>query len=96
MKARREVQGRCAAPPPRERPRAREADALPDARDGLNRLERAILTALAELQRERAREWANTAMLYGRVVERVDVSQREFLEALQKLVGAAVGGRRAR
>lgn len=71
-------------------------DRLPDVRDGLNRVERAILAALAQLQRERGRESVSTAMLYGRVVEVVDVGQREFMLVLQKLVGAPLSSRRPR
>jgi hypothetical protein len=72
--------------PPRP-PRPPE-DALPDVRDGLNRIERAILVALAELQAERP-DGANVPlpMLYGRVVERVDVGVEEFQEIVARLVG---------
>lgn len=60
---------------------------LPDARDGLTRLERVILWQLREAQRELGRESIPTAMLYGRVVEHVNVSVAEFQAVLQKLVG---------
>jgi hypothetical protein len=59
---------------------------LPDARDGLTRLERVILWQLSELQRETGRATIPTAMLYGRVVEHVNVSVQEFQRVLQKLV----------
>ena len=66
-------------------------DRLPDVRDGLTRLERAILFVLAETERERGGANVPTAMLYGRVVERIDVSQQEFMAVLQRLVGTRVG-----
>jgi hypothetical protein len=62
-------------------------DDLPDARDGLTRLERVILWQLREAQNELGRESVPTALLYGRVVEHVDVSVAEFQRVLQKLVG---------
>lgn len=60
---------------------------LPDARDGLTRLERIILWQLAEVQKERGGANVPTAMLYGRVVEHINVSVEEFQRVLQKLVG---------
>jgi hypothetical protein len=62
-------------------------DDLPDIRDGLTRLERAILLKLAELQEEWGDRNVPTAQLYGRVVEVVNVSQDEFMAALRRLVG---------
>jgi hypothetical protein len=62
-------------------------DRLPDVRDGLTRLERVILYVLAETQRERGDRNVPTFMLYGRVVELIDVSQAEFQATLQRLVG---------
>jgi hypothetical protein len=66
---------------------ASDDDRLPDVRDGLTRLERAILYVLAETERERGGRSVPTAMLYGRVVELVDVSVAEFQATLQRLVG---------
>lgn len=63
--------------------RPREAQ-LPDVRDGLNPLERAILTVLAQLRHEREAHVASFE-LYGRVCERVDVSLGEFQAALTRL-----------
>ena len=60
---------------------------LPDARDGLTRLERIILWQLAETQKERGDGKVPTAMLYGRVVQHIDVSIEEFQRVLQKLIG---------
>ena len=62
-------------------------DRLPDVRDGLTRLERVILWQLDLAQRERNGRDVPTAMLYGRVVEQVDVSIDEFQRTLQRLVG---------
>jgi hypothetical protein len=64
----------------------RDEDRLPDVRDGLTRLERAILFVLHETQRERGNASVTTAMLYGRVVELVNVSQEEFMQALQRMI----------
>ena len=62
------------------------SDELPDARDGLTRLERIILWQLNEAQKERGDKNVPTAMLYGRVVEHINVSVEEFQRVLQKLV----------
>ena len=66
---------------------------IPDARDGLTRLERVIVWKLSELERERGGAPVPTAMLYGNVVEHVTVSVEEFQAALQRLVGRGVPGR---
>lgn len=62
-------------------------DRLPDVRDGLTRLERVILWQLHVTQRERDDRNVPTAMLYGRVVEHVNVSVEEFQRTLQRLIG---------
>ena len=59
---------------------------LPDARDGLTRLERIILWQLSEAQKELGRDSIPTALLYGRVVEHIDVSVEEFQAIVQRLV----------
>jgi hypothetical protein len=61
-------------------------DRIPDVRDGLTRLERVILHVLGECERERGGRDVPTAMLYGRVVERIDVSVDDFTATLQRLV----------
>lgn len=61
-------------------------DMLPDARDGLTRLERIILWQLHELQKETGRESIPTPMLYGRVLEHIDVTVDELQRVLQKHV----------
>ena len=61
---------------------------LRDARDGLTRLERIILWQLHEAQKELGRDSVPTAMLYGRVVEHIDVSVEEFQTVVQRLIGS--------
>jgi hypothetical protein len=60
---------------------------LPDARDGLTRLERIILWQLREISGERGGASVPATMLYGRVIEYVDVSVAEFQATLRRLVG---------
>jgi len=60
-------------------------DKLPDARDGLNRKERVVLYCMHELQKERNGRNVPTAMLYGRVLEHVDMSESELQDILQRL-----------
>ena len=64
----------------------RPEDALPDLRDGLTRLERVILLELEKAQRELGRAEVPSVLLYGRVAEQLEVSQREFQRALIRLV----------
>ncbi len=61
--------------------------ALPDVRDGLTRLERIILYELREAERERPGRNVPTALLYGRVVEHIDVGIADFQAALTRLIG---------
>ena len=63
-------------------------DRVPDARDGLTRLERIILWQLHLTQQERDGANVPTAMLYGRVLEHIDVTIAEFQAVLSRLVGA--------
>lgn len=65
----------------------RAEDDLPDVRDGLTRLERIILFELSEARREQNGRNVPTTMLYGRVVERINVSVAEFQRVLCRLVG---------
>ncbi|MFT3930855.1 MAG: hypothetical protein QM709_11250 [Spongiibacteraceae bacterium] len=62
-------------------------DNIPDVRDGLNRKERAILYCLQQAQQEMGGRNVPTIMLYGRVVELVDISPDEFQTILSRLVG---------
>jgi len=64
-----------------------ELDRIPDARDGLTRVERVVLWQLHEAQRERGGRSVPTAMLYGRVVEHVSISVRELQTILARLTG---------
>jgi len=81
-----------ASPFPRPQYGRRSAlDNLPDVRDGLNRKERIILFTLHEAQKERRGRYVSTAMLYGRVVERIDMSVEEFQRILQRMVGVQGG-----
>ncbi len=66
---------------------ADERDRIPDARDGLTRLERVVLWQLSEAQKERAGRSVPTAMLYGRVVEHMPISVDELQRVLARLTG---------
>ena len=57
---------------------------LPDVRDGLTRVERIVLTCLHEAQQELGGRNVPTAMLYGRVVEKVNISEAQLVAVLQK------------
>jgi hypothetical protein len=65
-----------------------DEDRIPDVRDGLTRVERVILWQLSEAQKERGGRSVPTAMLYGRVVEHVDISVEELQRTLARLVGS--------
>ena len=60
---------------------------LPDIRDGLTRKERIVLDCLNEMKRERGDRHVPTVMLYGRVVEKIDMSPDEMQSILQRLAG---------
>lgn len=62
-------------------------DHVPDVRDGLTRRERIVLWCLSELQKERKNRHVPTAMLYGSVVEYVDMSVEEMQSILARFVG---------
>jgi hypothetical protein len=72
-------------------------DWLPDVRDGLSRVERIVLHTLKTLQDELAASHRHgrpaaeldvkTTMLYGRVVEQVDISVAELQDVLGRLAG---------
>jgi uncharacterized protein YehS (DUF1456 family) len=59
---------------------------IPDVRDGLTRLERIVLYVLANAQRELNGRSVPTAMLYGRVLEYVDLGEAELQACLQGLI----------
>ena len=58
---------------------------LPDGRDGLTRKERIVLYCIHEIQKERGGRNVSTVMLYGRVVEHVNISEQELQLILQRL-----------
>ena len=62
-------------------------DRLPDVRDGLTRAERVILWQISRLEVELEDRNVPTVMLYGRVIEYVDMSIDEFQNTLRRLVG---------
>jgi hypothetical protein len=62
-------------------------DDLPDVRDGLTARERIVLQCLADLQQERGGRYVPMGMLYGSVVEYVDMSVEEMQRILVRLVG---------
>jgi len=67
-----------------------DLDRIPDVRDGLTRIERVVLFELHQAQKERGGRDVPTAMLYGRVVERVNISVDELQAILGRLVGKSV------
>jgi len=76
-------------PAPDSGPRLSAAvrDRIPDVRDGLTRVERIVLWQLSELQKERGGRNVPTAQLYGRVIEYVDLSERELSAILSRFGG---------
>lgn len=71
----------------RRREKPTPLDDLPDVRDGLTRKERVVLWVLAECQQERGGRSIALPMLYGRVLEHVDLSVGE-LQAIVERLGA--------
>ncbi len=61
-------------------------EVIPDVRDGLTHTERVVLVCLQELQKEMGGRNVSSIMLYGRVVERLDMSMDEMQSLLQKLM----------
>lgn len=70
---------------PVHRPQGYDECRVADVRDGLTRIERVVLWQLSILQEERGGRDVPTAMLYGRVVEHVDLSVDELQRTLQRL-----------
>ena len=60
-------------------------DDIPDARDGLTRKERMVLSVLRRTACERHRRSVRAAMLYGRVLEHVDMSIEELMQIVERL-----------
>jgi len=61
------------------------SDELPDARDGLTRRERIVLWVLSTTQAEREGRDVPLPMLYGRVLEHIDMSVAELQEIVARL-----------
>jgi hypothetical protein len=70
--------------------RAPRPNELPDVRDGLTHRERTVLLVLATTQRELGGRNVPLPMLYGRVLEHVDMSADELRAIVERL-----GARRA-
>jgi hypothetical protein len=62
-------------------------DRIADVRDGLTRIERVVLYELHKAKREFGERMVPTALLYGRVVEHVNISVDELQAVLQRLIG---------
>ena len=62
-----------------------EYDDIPDVRDGLTRVQRVVLYELHKAQAETGREFIPTVMLYGRVVEHVNLDEQAFQAVLRSL-----------
>lgn len=62
-----------------------DLSSIPDVRDGLTRKERVVLWVLSELQKRSGGRNVPTTMLYGHVVEHVDMSVDELQRILQRL-----------
>lgn len=60
---------------------------LPDVRDGLSSKERIVLYCLNNIQKELDGRNVPTPMLYGRVLEHMDISPDELNAILKKLLG---------
>ena len=58
---------------------------IPDVRDGLTRAQRIVLYEIHKAQKETSREFVPTAMLYGRVVEHINISEGELQAILRSL-----------
>ena len=70
-----------------------EFDNFPDVRDGLTRKERIVLYCIDQIQKERDGRNVPTVMLYGRVVEHVNISEQELQLILQRLTSFKQGPR---
>ena len=59
---------------------------LPDVRDGLSHSERIVLWCLYELKQQYSDRQIPTSLLYGRVVEHVDMSVGDMKSVLVRFV----------
>ena len=64
-----------------------ERSVLPDLRDGLTREERIIVYCLQQTQAEIGSRNVPTLMLYGRVVELIDIGEDEFQTVFSRMIG---------
>ena len=62
-------------------------DYLPDVKDGLTQRERIVLQCLHALQQERGGRHVPIGMLYGTVVEHVDMTIEEMQSIPVRLIG---------
>jgi len=62
-------------------------DYLPDVADGLTHRERVVLLCLSDLQKERGGRHVPMGMLYGSVVEHINMSVEEMQSILVRLIG---------
>ena len=62
-------------------------DNLPDVRDGLSRKERIVLSCIEQIQQERNGRNVPTVMLYGRVVEHINMTEQELQSIFLRLTG---------
>jgi hypothetical protein len=62
-------------------------DALPDVRDGLTRVERVFLSVMNEARAEFGERHIPVALIYGRVVEHINISVSELQRVLVRLSG---------
>lgn len=60
-------------------------EVIPDVRDGLTRTERLVLYLIHQTQKELNGRNVPTVMLYGRVLEHVDMSEAELHVYLDRL-----------
>ncbi len=67
-----------------------EFDNIPDVRDGLTKKERVVLYCLSQTQAERGGRNVPTVMLYGRVIEYIDISVDELQSILRRLIGTQI------
>lgn len=62
-------------------------DLIPDVRDGLTRKERIVLYCLLQAQKEFPGRNVPTILLYGRVIEHMDMDEAEFQSILSRMAG---------
>jgi hypothetical protein len=58
---------------------------IPDVRDGLTEVERTVLAVIYDAKKEYGDRMVPTALLYGRVVEKIDFYLEDFKRTLTKI-----------